>query len=163
MAREKMRDGTGPVDRECVCRERAVWHAHARFRARQARVQVGYAGNSGARSYSPWGALEQLTAWSWSLRLRTQWGSSRIRKISGHQAQSRNTPMKCEAAVAIPASKGLALVSVCRQHARKSFVPQCTCFSFLEWYTTRLAYGILKFSKISQRNGYGKTRAAAVT
>ena len=26
-----------------------------------------------------------------------------------------------------------------------------------------LAYGILKSSKISQRNGYGKTRAAAVT
>jgi len=32
--------------------------------------------------------------------------------------------MKCEAAVAILASEGLALVSVGRQHARNSFVPQ---------------------------------------
>ena len=39
--------------------------------------------------------------------------------------------MKCEAAVAILASKGLALVSVCRQHARNSFVPQCTIRFFL--------------------------------
>jgi len=51
-----------------VSKERVVWHAHARLRARQARGEVGYAGNSGARSCSLWGALEQLAAWSWSLR-----------------------------------------------------------------------------------------------
>jgi len=28
---------------------------------------VGYAGNSGVRSCSLWGALEQLAAWSWFL------------------------------------------------------------------------------------------------
>ena len=72
------------------------------------------------------GALEQLAAWSWYLRLRTQWGSSRVHEISRHQAQSKNTPMKCKAAVAILASESLALGSVSRQHARKSFVPQCT-------------------------------------
>jgi len=38
--------------------------------------------------------------------------------------------MKCKAAVAILASEGLALVSVSRQHARKSIVPQCT---FVFW------------------------------
>ena len=37
--------------------------------------------------------------------------------------------MICEAAVAIQASKDLALVSVSRQHARRSFVPQCTFFA----------------------------------
>jgi len=51
-----------------VSKERVVWHAHARLRARQARGEVGYAGNSGARHCSLWGALEQLAAWSWSLR-----------------------------------------------------------------------------------------------
>ena len=102
-------------------KERVVWHAHARLRARQARGEVGYAGNSGARNCSLWGALEQLTAWWWSLRLRIQWGSSRIRKNERYQAQAKNTPMKCEAAVAIPASKGLALASVSRQLARNSF------------------------------------------
>jgi len=104
-----------------VSRERVVWHAHARLRARQAGGEVGYAGNLGARSCSLCGALEQLAAWSWSLRLRIQWGSSRIRKNARNQAQAKNTQMKCEAAVAIPASKGLALASVTRQHARSSF------------------------------------------
>ena len=35
------------------------------------------------------------------LRLRIQWGSSRVRESSRHQAQARNTPVQCEAAAAI--------------------------------------------------------------
>ena len=54
-----------------------------------------------------------------SLRLRIQWGFSRIRKSSRHQAQARNTLVKCEVAAAILASEGPAPVSVGR-HARSS-------------------------------------------
>ena len=46
--------------------------------------------------------------------------------------------MKCEAAVAIPASKGLALTSVCHQYARNSFVPQ---------YTIRLLLALERVTK----------------
>jgi len=53
------------------------------------------------------------------LRLRAQWISARVREISRHRAQEKNTPMKCETAVAILASEGLALVSVSRQEARE--------------------------------------------
>jgi len=42
--------------------------------------------------------------------------------------------MKCEAAAAILASEGPAPVSVGRQHARNSFVPQC-----IEIFLTSLA------------------------
>ena len=47
-------------------------------------------------------------------------GFSRIREISRHQAQARNTPEKCEAAAAILGSEDPAPVSVGRQHARSS-------------------------------------------
>ena len=49
-------------------------------------------------------------------------GSSRKREISRHAVQQQSTPMKCEAAVAIQASKGLALVSASRQHAPSALV-----------------------------------------
>jgi len=39
---------------------------------------------------------------------------------------AKNTPKKSEAVVAILASEGLAQVAVSCQHARRSFVPQCT-------------------------------------
>jgi len=51
--------------------------------------------------------------------------SSRALEISRHAAQQKITPMKCEAAVAIQVSAGLALVSVSRQHARSSLVRFC--------------------------------------
>ena len=44
-------------------------------------------------------------------------GFSRIRESSRYQAQTRNTPVKCEAASAILASEGPAPVSVGRQNA----------------------------------------------
>ena len=44
-------------------------------------------------------------------------GSSRVREISRHQAQAKNTPVKSEAAAAILASEVPAPVSVGRQHA----------------------------------------------
>ena len=72
------------------------------------------------------GALARVRRACWwrdsrrSLRLRVQWGFSRIREISRHQAQARNTPVKCEAAAAILASEGPAPVSVGRHHARSS-------------------------------------------
>jgi len=47
---------------------------------------------------------------------------SRVLEISRHAAQHKSTPIKCEAAVAIQMSAGLALVSVSRQHARSSLV-----------------------------------------
>jgi len=75
-----------------------------------------------------WGSARANTAWSWCLRLQTHWGSSKIREMSRYETQQKSTPMKCEAAVAILASEGLALVSVNRQHARSSFVLQCTFF-----------------------------------
>ena len=79
---------------------------------------------------------------------RTQWGSSRVREISGHQAQPKNTPMKREAAVTILASEGLALVSVSRQHARRSFVPQCTFFAIVSVTTLLLSLPISDFSEL---------------
>jgi len=42
--------------------------------------------------------------------------------MSRHEAQQKSTPIKCEAAIAILASEGLALVWVSRQHARGSFL-----------------------------------------
>jgi len=88
--------------------------------------------------YSCWGALEQLTAWSWSLRLRIQWGSSRVRQSSRHQAQERNTPVQCEAAATILASEGPAPVSVSRQYARNSSGSQC--ISFFSFFGFRRFY-----------------------
>jgi len=73
-----------------------------------------------------WGSARANTAWLWCLRLQTQWGSSKVHEMSRHETQPKSTQMKCEAAVAILASEGLALVSVSRQHARRSFVPPCT-------------------------------------
>jgi len=68
---------------------------------------------SSARStYSSWGALEERGAWSFSLCLRTLWGSVRVREMRRHGAQQKNTPMKRKAVVAVLASEGLALVSV---------------------------------------------------
>jgi len=49
-------------------------------------------------------------------------GILKNRESSRHQAQARNTPVKCEAAAAILASGGPAPVSVGRQHARSSRV-----------------------------------------
>jgi len=49
---------------------------------------------------------------SWSLCLRIQWGSSRVRESSRYQAQARNTPVQCKAAAAILASEGPPAVSV---------------------------------------------------
>jgi len=83
------------------------------------------------------GALARVRRACWwrdsrrSLRLRVQWGFSRIREISRHQAQARNTPVMCEAAAAILASEGPAPVSVGRQHARSScdfaqYVSECS-------------------------------------
>ena len=46
-----------------------------------------------------------------------QMGSSRVREISRHQPQAKNTPVKSEAAAAILASEVPAPVSVGRQHA----------------------------------------------
>ena len=57
------------------------WHARARFGARKAGGKQVYAGKSSARSDSSWGALEQLAAWLWCLRLRAQWSSTRVREI----------------------------------------------------------------------------------
>jgi len=54
-------------------------------------------------------------AWSYCLRLRTLWGSARVREIWRHRAQQKNTPMKREAAVAVLVLEGLALVSVTHQ------------------------------------------------
>jgi len=71
---------------------------------------------SSTRSDSSWGAPEQLAAWLWCLRLRAQWSSTRVREIWRNRAQEKNTPMRCETAVAILASEGLALVSVSRHY-----------------------------------------------
>ena len=94
-----------------------------RFRARQATDYQGDENRSSARSCSCRGAREQRAAWSFCRRQcrgEKTWGFSRIREISRHQAQARNTPVKCEAAAAILASEGPAPVSVGRQHARGS-------------------------------------------
>jgi len=58
-------------------------------------------------------------------------GSTRKCEISRHTAQQKSTPLKCEAAVAIQASKGLALVSVSRQHAPNSLVRVHLFLSFI--------------------------------
>jgi len=69
-----------------------------------------------------WGSARANTAWSWCLRLQTQWGSSKVREMSRHETQQKSTPMKCEAVVAVLASEGLALVSVSRQNSKFFFV-----------------------------------------
>jgi len=46
------------------------------------------------------------------LRLRTLWGSVRVREMRRHRARQKNTPMKRETVEAVLASEGLALVSV---------------------------------------------------
>ena len=75
-----------------------------------------------------------------SLRLRIQWGSSRVRENSRQQAQARNTPVQCEAAAAILASEGPAPVSVGRQHARSSFVPRALSPRDSTGYSTRVEF-----------------------
>ena len=58
----------------------AFWHPQpATTNVESCDKQVGkaggkqvYAGKSSARSDSSWGALKQLAAWSWCLRLRAQ-------------------------------------------------------------------------------------------
>ena len=76
---------------------------------------VGERANSGQR-----GRFRRRCRW----RAEQTWEFSRIREISRHQAQARNTPVQCGVAAAILASEGPAPVSVGRQHARNSFVPQ---------------------------------------
>jgi len=59
--------------------------------------------------------------------------------------------MKCEAAVAILTSEGLALVSVSRQHARSSFVPQCTrCYHFKIGFARDYEWTFSKLPKVIQ-------------
>jgi len=84
-------------------KRRAVWS--------QAGGGQGDDSRSSARSCSCRGALEQRAAWSYCLRLRTPWGSARVREMWRHRAQQRSTPVKFEAAVAGLASEGLALVA----------------------------------------------------
>jgi len=61
------------------------------------------------------------------------WSSTRVREILRNRAQEKNTPMRCETAVAILASEGLALVSVSRQQARE-LVRVFLFYSCLEIY-----------------------------
>jgi hypothetical protein len=49
--------------------------------------------------------------------------------------------MKSKVAVVIRASEGLAQVAVSCQHARRSFVPQCTVFFVLLGLETKLISG----------------------
>ena len=79
-SRVTLKSLTSPPHGGGACRD---WYARARFRVRQAKGYQGYSGNSGARTYSCWGALEQVIAWSWSLRQQIQWGSSRYARVQG--------------------------------------------------------------------------------
>ena len=104
-----------------MSRERVVRHAHARLRARRARDEVGYAGNSGARSCSLWGALAQLEAWSWSLRPTDPMGIFKNTQECKAPGAGKEHTNEVRGGGRDPVVKGLALASVSRQHARDSF------------------------------------------
>jgi len=77
--------------------------------------------------------------------------SSRKREISRHAAQQKSTgtPMKCEAAVAIQASNGLALVSVSRQHAPSSLVRVLLGVSLRVEFLLKTESGYLRDAEVS--------------
>jgi len=104
---------------ERVLDVRIDWHVKrstsnkVKRRAVQSQADRGQGDDSrlSARSCSCRGALEQRAAWFYCLRLRTPWGSARVREMWRHRAQQRSTPAKRETAVTGLASEGLALVA----------------------------------------------------